>query len=92
MIGKLETYLLGFGFQLVLLGIFSFRSRFCRFEKQFALDFIAFVAPTCQASSLRNFRCPMTSCWTSYRASVLTLSIRCLTMTAGFSKIVFNRS
>ena len=46
MIGKLQTYLIGFGFQLVLLGIFSFRSRFCHFEKQFALDFIAFVAPT----------------------------------------------
>ena len=39
MIGKLQTYLLGFGFQLGFLGIFSFRSRFSRFEKQFALDF-----------------------------------------------------
>ena len=37
MLGKLQTYLLGFGFQVDLLGIF--RSRFSRFVKQFALDF-----------------------------------------------------
>ena len=71
MIAKLETYLIGFDFQLDLLRIFSFRSRFSRFEKQFTLDFP--VPSSLQLVQLfEEFSCPSMSCWTSYRASVLT--------------------
>ena len=87
MIAKLETYLIGFDFQLDLLRIFSFRSRFSRFEKQFALDFP--VPSSLQLVQLfEEFSCPSMSCWTSYRASVLTTSIRSPARTASFSWIV----